>query len=140
MVVEVLFSLVEVFLDELEDGLVEDSVGEDAASFRPKPNRRASQEEGEEELLLLVLEEGDDDTVVVVVVVVVFGVIEEGAAAAVGGDRVVANSERSSSLQNKEGGFLGLSSINISRVLDFTKKLAKGSVLGFDQRRRDGSC
>lgn len=126
----VLFLLDKVLLDESEDGLVGDlglvvevvvvvevDAGEAVVSFWPKPKRRASQEE---EPLAEVEEDGDDDTDVVVVVAV----------AAAGVDREVVV-EWSSSLQNKEGGFLGLSSIIFSSFEDFTKKkLAKDLDIG----------
>lgn len=119
-------------MDESEDGLVGDlglvvevvvvvvevDAGEAVVSFWPKPKRRASQEE---EPLAEVEEDGDDDTGVVVVVVAV--------AAAVADRELVV--EWSSSLQNKEGGFLGLSSIIFSSFEDFTKKkLAKDLDIG----------
>lgn len=127
----VLFLLDKVLLDESEDGLVGDlglvvevvvvvevDAGEAVVSFWPKPKRRASQEE--EPLAEEVEEDGDDDTDVVVVVAV--------AAAVVDREVVV---EWSSSLQNKEGGFLGLSSIIFSSFEDFTKKkLAKDLDIG----------
>lgn len=128
-------------LDESEDGLVGDlglvvvvvvDAGEAVVSFWPKPKRRASQEEEPLAGEVVVEEEdddGDDDTGVVVVVAM-------AGAALVDREVALLVVEWSSSLQNKEGGFLGLSSIIFSSFEDFTKKEAsKGSEVSGAIRR-----